>query len=214
MRSRPGSGFHHEVSRSVGEAQLDDLAKSSTTEDAWLFVTGAWIDIGFHERAKGALLDRGTAMEALKEAGRASATGTTFYHIHPFNTDTTFVDPPSVQDIHALAFLKGDHAEVLGVMFDGRGKWTFDLSPMLVEGLHESSGNDECGDYAYDHGYTPIPPSPYALFDLNYTVVVWSASAAARSGLRAQGITRFIDGARELGVFASYSEFPYAESEP
>lgn len=215
-RSMPGSVY--EATRPFGEKQLDNLAKTSATEDAWLFAMGRWIDIGLDEKAKGVLLDEGTALEALEAAGRTSATGTTFYHIHPFDTDATFVDPPSVQDIQALAFLKGDHAEVVGVLFDGRGKWTFDLPPKLAEGILEvrerSSNDDDSAWYAFKHGYTPIPPSPYALFDMDYTVAVWAASAVARSTSRAQGIRAFIEGARELGVVVAYSEFADVVSGP
>jgi hypothetical protein len=229
LRVWAGSGSEYEVSRTAGEAQLNDLASTAKTEDAWLFARGTWIDVGFDERAKSALLDQGTAMEALREAGRApsavTATGAatataapvTFYHIHLFNADSTFVDPPSVQDIHGLAVLKEEDANVLGVLLDGRGRWTFDLSPLLerriLDDLRLRSGNDEPGDYAFNHGYVPAPGSSGALFDLEYTLAVWSASAAG-SASRAQRIKTFIDGVRQLGVFAAYSAFWDVETLP
>ena len=138
LRVCPGSGCEYEISRTAGEAQLNDLANAARTEDAWLFARGTWIDVGFDEKAKGVLLDQGTATKALREAGRAPAAATapgaatvtaatatavpvTFYHIHLFTADSTFVDPPSVQDIHGLAVLKEEDAEVVGVMLDGGG---------------------------------------------------------------------------------------------
>ena len=243
LQLRPGSGCVYEISRTAGEAQLNDLARSAKTEDAWLFARGTWIDVGFDERAKSVLLDQGTAMEALGEAARAPAAATatataasapvmvpasapvmvpapapvTFYHIHLYTADSTFVDPPSVQDIHGLAVLKEEDANVLGVVLDGRGRWTFDLSPLLerriLDDLRLRSGNDEPGDYAFNHGYVPVPGSSGALFDLQYTLAVWSASAAG-SASRAQRIGTFIDGVRRLGVFAAYSAFSDVETLP
>ena len=60
----------------------------------------------------------------------------------------------------------------------------------------------------------PAPGSSGALFDLEYTLAVWSASAAGRSASRAQRIGTFIDGVRQLGVFAAYSAFSDVETLP
>jgi hypothetical protein len=192
---------------------MNELAKTALTEDAWLFVTGAWTDIGCQEEAKSVQIDLRTVAGTLDMAAETpSAPGIAFYHIHLFSKDPTLVDPPSLQDIHSLVLLKRDYGEVTGVMIDGKGKWTFDIIPALQERiLHDenlqSNGDSQSHDYAASHGYRQGSNSTTS-FDQCYTLVTWSVILAERSFSRDQRIRMFIDGARELGVLVAYSTLP------
>ena len=221
LRVRAGSGFRYELSQSAGEEHLSLLARTASTEDAWLFVGGTWTDIGYREQPKAVSVDS----QAVAAACREKAAGVTrvaltpkarpvFYHLHPFHDDPRFVDPPSLQDIHALALLKEqcreiDGEEMVGVIFDGRGKWIFDITPDLESRiLHDEHlprpVKGVLSDYAVSHGYVSSTDTA-SRFDLDYPLVAWSAILAGGDLSREKRIAAFIEEAGHLGARVTYS---------
>jgi hypothetical protein len=119
-----------------------------------------------------------------------------------------------VQDIHSLALMKkawrgADGAQMIGVIFDGRGKWTFDIATELERRiLHDehgpTSGEGYTGDYAASHGYVDRPDST-SIFELKYPLTAWSAILLEASTTRSDRIEAFVEAARHLGVIVTYT---------
>ncbi len=222
---RDGSGFRYQLSQAAGEAELGELSRRASTEDAWLFIRGTWIDIGYEERAAGVLLDPRAVIAAAQDYARAAGIGSSgsaespiYYHIHPFRLDPSVVDPPSLQDIHALTLVKEEcrrilKREAVGVVFDGRGRWSFDVTPDLeARILHDEHALPATPDgassygassYAVSKGYVGSSDSA-AMFDRSYPPLSWTAFLPDSSRSREARIRTFIDGVRPLGVIVAY----------
>lgn len=222
LRSHTGSGFRVERSQLAGERDLNLLARQRAREDAWLFMNGTWTDVGYDEKQKSVSID----LEAVKAAVKRSLRGRSdpalrrnslmvFYHIHPFTEDPQMADPLSLADIHALAAVKEvcrltGGAEAIGAMFDGRGKWLFDLTPVLeariLEDEHvQSSHHADPADYAEAHGWVHHADSVRS-FDIEFSPVAWGALLGNRSRSRTERIQTFIREAESLGVIVTYDK--------
>ena len=220
---RAGAGWQYDISQSEGESDLRGLSRTALTEDAWLCLDSKWFDIGYAEKARSVAIDLEAAVFVVRTialrpgGGMKKLSPPVFYHIHLYQTDARWVDPPSAPDIHALARLKQKcrpmlGAELTGALFDGRGEWIFDISGELERGIAESDakkGNEGSGltDYALSKGYGVSPHSP-ASFDFDYPMIVWESMQEEAAPARDQRIGRFIEQARQLGVFARYVALP------
>jgi hypothetical protein len=220
---REGAGWQYALSRSEGESDLRGLSRTAPTEDAWLCLGSAWLDIGHAERAKSVEIDLEAAASDARTIMLRTVTAASvvsppvFYHIHLFRSDARSVDPPSAPDIHALARLKHTcrqmlGAELTGALFDGRGEWIFDISGELEQGLVESDakrsgGEGGLADYAFSKGYVRGPHSA-ASFDFIYPEIVWESMLEEAAPAREKRISRFIEEAGKLGVWARYLPLP------
>jgi hypothetical protein len=200
------AGGHYRLSRQDGEVLLDELARTAPTEDAWLLVGDTWFDVGYREERRSVLVDRDAAAAAVRTGIRGAPTSLIgFYHIHPSSGEPAFIDPPSLQDIQALASLKDEcraltAAEVIGVLFDGRGRWTFDVTWDLERRILRGYGQPT--DYATSHGWGPARDSA-AVFDLEYPLIAWSLQTE-RLLSRDERIGAYVEGARRMGVLVHY----------
>jgi hypothetical protein len=218
---RVGSGFSYRIEQSVGEEQLSVLARSASTEDAWLFARGTWIDVGYEETARSVLVNARAAVDAVRDYMRpgiliawGQAAPLVFYHIHPFHQDARIVEAPGLQDVHSLALLKEQCEQtlgtgIIGLLFDGRGKWTFDITHNLQSRIHHDeylggSGSGGTIGYTVSHGYV-VRPDSASLFDLQYPLAVWSAALVDSTASREKRISEYIKAARQMGVLATYT---------
>jgi hypothetical protein len=209
---RTGVGFRYQLSQVAGEEQLAVISKTARAEDAWLYIGDAWVDIGYEEKPNSVLLDLRVVADAMN--GRDPSQPLAFYHIHPFCQDPCNIEPPSLQDIHSLALMKeacGGQvgASMVGVIFDGRGKWTFDITVALERRiLHDEHGRTsvegDSGNYAASHGYVDRPDST-SVFDLKYALNLWSAILLEASATRDDRIVAFIRAVRQQGVTVTYT---------
>jgi hypothetical protein len=197
---RTGTGLRYRLSQGAGEEQLTVISRTAAVEDAWLFFGDTWIDVGYQEEPKDVLVDMQLAAAAVHE--RDPAGPLAFYHLHPFHQDPRIIEPPSWQDVHSLALMKSRCGpEMIGIIFDGRGKWTFDITGdlehrLLTDGLSP-------GDYAASHGYGDRQASA-ARFDREYPLIVWNVNLFDDAA-REKRIRDFISGARQLGVIVTYA---------
>ena len=197
---RTGTGLRYRLSQGVGEEQLAVLSRTAVVEDAWLLVGDIWIDVGYQEEPKDVLVDLQLAAAAVQD--RYPAGTLAFYHLHPFHQDPRIIEPPSCQDVHSLALMKSRCGEeMIGIIFDGRGKWTFDITGDLEHRLLTDGPSP--GDYAASHGYGDRPASA-ALFDRDYLLIAWSVNLSDTAA-REERIRDFISGARQLGVIVTYA---------
>jgi len=189
------AGTRYQLSRADGEAQLHHLARSATTEEAWLLAGDVWIVIGYQERRSAVSVDLSVVTSAVEVAGAGKPLA--FYHLHPFHEDPRAIEPPSVQDVQSLALMKELYGPVTGVVFDGRGKWTFDITAEQAARVRAT----ETADYATSHGYGRRDPA--FLFDRSYPLIAWDVNSSP--GGRDDRIRGFIESARELGVTVTYT---------
>lgn len=220
---RPGTGSRYEVSQRAGEAVLSLQAMTSRSEDAWLFLDGWWTDVGYAERRKAVQIDSAFLMEELrrqlirwKDRPDGKRFAPVLYHIHPYSRSAWAVEPPSIEDIEALALLKRECTALTGVkltgaVIDGRGKWAFDLTPGLEAKItnhgHQVTTAESRG-FAEIHGYGFIrSPQSAATFYLQYPPLSWEAFLPGGPHSRNERIAAFIKGARELGVLVTYKRF-------
>ena len=175
------------------------LSRVATSEDAWLFTGGSWIDIGYDEEKTEVLLDLALVTAAVREQEPREPLA--FYHLHPFHTDARIIEPPTLQDIQALQLLKEwSSARMIGVIFDGRGKWTFDITGKAQAAV--APGRPAL-DYGASHGYGGRLDSAF-LFRATYPLLAWEENSGADG--RNDRVRRFIESAGKLGVIVSYTE--------
>lgn len=206
---RAGTGFRYHLSRTAGEQQLAALSSAAAVEDAWVLVGDTWMDVGFQEERTSVRVDVEAVAEALRSQDPAAPRA--FYHIHPFHQDPSIIEPPSLQDVHSLALMKEAcsgraGARMIGIIFDGRGEWTFDLMDdlgdrVLGKEYAPLSGGD---GYAARHGYGDRPGSAFH-FDREYPLLSWNAALPGAASSRSGRIMRFITDARRLGVIVDYA---------
>lgn len=209
---REGAGHLYNLSQSRGEGDLHRLAVSEEKEDVWLFSNGTWIDIGFDEDATKVLSsfeDIESAIEKLSKDGIDNFPQNlklVYYHIHPRRIYKTGIYPPCIYDIIALALLKDRYAKsvqaIAGKLFDGYGRWEFDISDELVQRLYSQE--------------------PFFAAALR-TSRKWGNEGARRSFFighesrarsilsgtdrsRAEIVREYIEAMAEIGVFLTYEE--------
>ena len=106
----------------------------------WLFGNGIWIDIGFDEDATKVSSSFEEIASALERLSGGGVNELVYYHIHPRRIYLTGIYPPCIYDIYALATLKARCAKLAvqtltGILFDGYGRWIFDISGELEQRL-------------------------------------------------------------------------------
>jgi hypothetical protein len=89
---------------------------------------------------------------------------------------------------------------IKGVIFDGRGKWTFDVTDGRRDELLAAERGSE--SYAGAHGYGSRR-DPGFLFDRCYPLIAWNENSSPAG--REEKIRRFIVSARNLGVTVTYA---------
>lgn len=136
------------------------------------------------------------------------------YHIHPRSIlPTGRIYPPDVDDIYAVAKLKRElreryHARLMARVFDGYGRWTFDVTGWFEESLR-------LPDYSGPDIARPRPESRpsglprqlmmqrFAGFLMSYLTLLAPVTRAT-GGDRSKRVSTFERNAERLGVLVSY----------
>jgi hypothetical protein len=130
IRVREGFGHLYRGAQQQGELCLHRLAQTALREDAWIYMEGFWVDVGYDEEPRGV----NCTWEAVRSLPDITAgRDLVWYHIHPQAGNPNTIHPPSCKDIIALARLKmlcGDafDSRLTGKVLDGAGVWIVDLS--------------------------------------------------------------------------------------
>ena len=196
---RSGVGTRVVLSRAAGEQQLMALSRTAASEDAWLFTEDSWTDVGYDEGKTEVLLDLDQVTAAAR--GRDPADPLALYHLHPLHEDARLIDPPSLQDVLSLELLKEQcDTGITGVIFDGRGKWTFDIGARLQAIIRQR--RPLAADYSAVHGYG-LPTNPEFFFERSFSLIAWEENSSPDG--RDERIRRFIESAGKLDVIVTYT---------
>jgi hypothetical protein len=216
IQVRKGFGCVYIGSQESGENQLDQLARRATREDAWLFLDGLWIDVGYDERDRSVLC----SWEAVRSlTNNLVDAELVWYHIHPIASDSTGVHPPSIEDIFALVRLRGFCEEDWGVrlvgrVFDGRGIWEVDLHGGLWRKLRTQQVPHKPShlERSDPRDTASLLSSPTRKRELAWLALYLDHEQIAReilqnhNGERDEVIRRYIAAMADIGVLIDYTD--------
>ena len=222
---REGGGHLYRVSQDRGERDLHQLARFGDREDAWLYFNDTWLDVGSEEQTKTITLDPGI-IESLIEHNlkviqidipRRSRL-VIIYHIHLLGEDKTSFNPPSCEDIYALALLKYQcrrlaGIELVGKVCDGLGMWEFDISRDQENRL--CLHNDAADPMKAEELYPDYPPEIALLKQRDaqesffFELLIATRKICQNTELsRNEKIRAYIDSMKELGIIVKYEQVP------
>lgn len=209
-----GTTYH--LSQEQGERQLDRLARTAETEDAWIYLAAnsLWIDVGEDASFTYVYINIDPVRPLLAKLDGTEAR-VYLYHIHPRSIlPAGMIYPPNANDIYAEANLRRAlrqryHATLVARVFDGYGRWAYEVTDGFEESLRlpDYSGPDiSWPRYAESRPYESpqqLMMERFTGFLVDYLAVLDPVTKAAGES-RSQRISTFQRNAQRLGILVSY----------
>lgn len=188
---RQGIGSTYQTSYENGIAYIHELAKTSKTEDQWVYSENEWQDIGKDEDKFSVRQDFSKVKDSLIRKKSVMV------HIHPDENDDKFY-PPSMPDLEIYAKYKSEfsdysNTELKAQTVDKDGLWTYDLSEE-TETLLKGRGFENC------RVNRPRISLKWKIMDLEKLTIIGNRKLD-------DAIKDYIKEAEKLGIYLTYKSF-------